>query len=604
MLHALLEYAKQAEVIAKPGFKRKRVRWLLQFSASGEYLGLLPASDDRKGREFPMVPDLRFTSGTDERHFLVDTAQYLLLYEEGDSTGKLAKHRYALKLLRDAAEVEPVLERIADSLAAPTVRQRIHSDLAKHSPKARPSDNVTFVEMTDEGPRIIVEQTTWHDWWGSYWPRLSQKKGRKSRGKKAAMMRCFLSGELVEPELTHPKIKGLGDVDGNVPTTLVGFNCDAFRSYGLDQSANAAISEELAETYAAALNKLIATQSKRLAGAKVVYWYTHDVPREDDPLAMLTEGIDFGAAEVAEDDADGAAGASDQAAVQAANRAGELLDAIRTGQRPELRNCQYRALTLSGNAGRVVVRDWMEGQFEELTANVTKWFQDLSVVHRYGEGLARPPRFRAILRAMVRDIKEMPAPLEAALWRAAVTGRSIPFEAMARALARARIDIIQNNPPNHARMGLLKAYLIRKEICQMTEELNEYEGAPAYLCGRIMAILADIQSTALPGVGAGVVQRYYAAAGTTPALVLGRLVRLAQTGHLPKIEGGLRHWYDGQLAEVWARFDRRAPSSLTLEEQTLFAMGYYHQKAKRAVARDEDRPAEETAADPMQKENQ
>ena len=118
----------------------------------------------------------------------------------------------------------------------------------------------------------------------------------------------------------------------------------------------------------------------------------------------------------------------------------------------------------------------------------------------------------------------------------------------------------------------------------MRPELNEFENDPAYLCGRIMAILANIQRTALGDVGAGVVQRYYAAASATPALVLGRLVRLAQTGHLPKIDKdkkGLQVWFEKQLAEVWARFDRRPPTVLSLDEQTLFAMGYYQQIARR-----------------------
>ena len=116
----------------------------------------------------------------------------------------------------------------------------------------------------------------------------------------------------------------------------------------------------------------------------------------------------------------------------------------------------------------------------------------------------------------------------------------------------------------------------------MKPELNEFAKDPAYLCGRIMAILANIQRTALGDVGAGVVQRYYAAASSTPALVLGRLVRLAQTGHLPKIsQKGLQQWFERQLAEVWAKLDCRPPTVLGLDGQTLFAMGYYQQVAKR-----------------------
>ncbi len=52
--------------------------------------------------------------------------------------------------------------------------------------------------------------------------------------------------------------------------------------------------------------------------------------------------------------------------------------------------------------------------------------------------------------------------------------------------------------------------------------LNESHPHPAYQCGRLMAVLAKLQKSALGDVGAGIVQRYYAAASSTPALVLGR----------------------------------------------------------------------------------
>ena len=83
----------------------------------------------------------------------------------------------------------------------------------------------------------------------------------------------------------------------------------------------------------------------------------------------------------------------------------------------------------------------------------------------------------------------------------------------------------------------------------------------------------------------GVVQRYYAAASATPALVLGRLIRTAQIAHLPKIGNddrkGLQVWFDKTLTEIWDKMDRKPPVALKLEEQTLFAMGFYQQKAKR-----------------------
>ena len=112
----------------------------------------------------------------------------------------------------------------------------------------------------------------------------------------------------------------------------------------------------------------------------------------------------------------------------------------------------------------------------------------------------------------------------------------------------------------------------------MSAEIDQSLDSPAYLSGRIMALLAAIQERALGNVGAGVVQRYYAAASATPALVLGRLVRTAQIAHLPKIDGGLRHYFESQLSDLWTRMKTAPPTTLSLEEQTLFAMGFYQQK--------------------------
>ena len=38
-----------------------------------------------------------------------------------------------------------------------------------------------------------------------------------------------------------------------------------------------------------------------------------------------------------------------------------------------------------------MVREWMEGAFEELVSNVNAWFNDFSIVRRDGAGLTSPP---------------------------------------------------------------------------------------------------------------------------------------------------------------------------------------------------------------------
>ena len=117
----------------------------------------------------------------------------------------------------------------------------------------------------------------------------------------------------------------------------------------------------------------------------------------------------------------------------------------------------------------------------------------------------------------------------------------------------------------------------------MQPYLNEDHPNPAYHCGRLMAVLAKIQQAALGSVGAGVIQRYYAAASTTPALVLGRLVRTSNY-HLDKIEcrkkkDGLKDLFTG----IWCPLKDVVPRVLTLEDQSYFALGYYQQLAQLAT---------------------
>jgi CRISPR-associated protein Csd1 len=398
-------------------------------------------------------------------------------------------------------------------------------------------------------------------------------------------MRCLVSGELVEPVATHSKIRGLADVGGlSMGDVLPAFKQESFRSYGLAQAANAAMSEEVMAGYTAALNRLIREQSQKLAGTRILYWYR-------EPLRDDTENVLEWLTEPPETTAGAALG-----------RARALLTAIRDGERPDLEDNRYYALTLSANSGRVVLRDWMEGSFEHLVHNVARWFDDLQVVSRDGLGLTAPPKLWAVLGALVRELDELPDPLVAKMWRVAVRNEPIPQQTAARALARVRIAKVTDQPVRTAGVGLLKAFLRRLPDGghSMEPKLNESHPHPAYQCGRLMAVLDYLQYRALGEVGAGVVQRYYAAASSTPGLVLGRLLRMAQF-HLGKLEPHERRSFEYRIGQVMGQLEDGFPSPLSLQEQSLFALGYYHQKSYRppkdetADADAETETSEETA---------
>ena len=117
----------------------------------------------------------------------------------------------------------------------------------------------------------------------------------------------------------------------------------------------------------------------------------------------------------------------------------------------------------------------------------------------------------------------------------------------------------------------------------MSTYLNKEHPEAAYQCGRLLAVLASLQRSALGDVGAGVVQRYYVAASQTPGLTIGRLMSNAKN-HLGKVSSEkpkLASWFESQLAEVMSRIKDRIPKTLDLEGQSLFALGYYQQIASR-----------------------
>jgi CRISPR-associated protein Csd1 len=92
------------------------------------------------------------------------------------------------------------------------------------------------------------------------------------------------------------------------------------------------------------------------------------------------------------------------------------------------------------------------------------------------------------------------------------------------------------------------------------------------LCGRLFAVFDRLQYFALGGVNAGVVERYYASASVTPALVMGRLFRNAQF-HLAKAEGGIAENVRKDFETITCALGDKFKPTLTLEEQGRFALG-------------------------------
>ena len=550
MLNQLIEYTHTHIPDSEIGFTVRDIRWRIEITKDGRLAGVVPRGDEKSGAERWGCPEMHDMQSGGKAHFLIDNLKTALLLKAVASDK--ARHDFFVALIREAAIESPMLNALVGFLTDAANLDSLRQTMLAPPHKARPTDNLEWsIDGKDplDNPAVV-------DWWRNW--RLRDRESDDDDE-----MICFVTGEMAPPARTHPKVMGLPGGQGS-GDALIGFDKAAFTSLGLKKSANAAVSEQAARSYVDALNHLKRHHTKKLGESLVLHWFKGTVEKEDDILDWLHDPPEV-------------------AAASAAIAARKLFDAIRSGQRPGLDSNVYYALSISGMSGRVMVRDWMEGRFPTLVETIGAWFENLEIVARDGKGMARDPKFMAVCGALVRDLKDLPAPTAATLWKSAVQRLPIPQPLMAQALARFRADLVDKDQPaaNHARMGLIKAYFVRLKPGgdpAMTAYLNPEHPAAAYHCGRLLAVLANLQRAALPDVGAGVVQRYYAATSQTPGLILGRLVSNARN-HLGKLEGGLAYWYENQIADVMSRLKDNAPRTLDLEGQGLFALGYYQQLA-------------------------
>lgn len=109
--------------------------------------------------------------------------------------------------------------------------------------------------------------------------------------------------------------------------------------------------------------------------------------------------------------------------------------------------------------------------------------------------------------------------------------------------------------------------------------LNEQATTPAYVLGRLFAVLEKVQQEAIGDMNASIKDRYFTSACASPRSVFPTLLRLSQH-HISKAEYG--HTSDRRIQEILGLLDvekNPIPARLTLDEQGVFVLGYYHQRA-------------------------
>lgn len=576
MLKEIFDYGIKAKILSPVGFKQKNIKAYILLNSIGEFIAI-----DAGPKEKQLCPDIgSMAQGRDKCNILVEKAEIVLNLTEKNQT----KHNFFLSALEDGSKSDSLFAVCLKALKDEDTRRIIIEQLVEK--KYKGADSVGF--KVDNLP--VERSDAYLSWWDSF------RRGILTDTEvKKEEQRCFITGESCEPIKTVPKISGLFAVGGHTSgDSLICFDKDSFKSYNLDQAENCSVSESAITAVNFTLEKLM-TGAPVQAGTKFIHWYKEPLPQDRDyDLISLLDAPGFVEEEDSDEDID------TYSEISALENARRLIESIKRGEYPQQLNNRYYILSLSGAGGRIMIRNYFEGSYESLYQSFKAWFEDLCLINA-----DKPPKLVGVYSRLLKhqknagDIgkrmaKEL-AGLDSQIKFAIINNMKLPDSVAAKALNYIRSDIFNTDDEKKANSKLLdrlacrilKVWLIRKEIhdkgikkedVSVKENLNEQNMNSAYLAGRMMAVYAKIQEDALGDVGAGVIQRYYTSASTSPALVIGRLSTLSQH-HLSKLNKGSNIFYTNILADISSKVEAGFPKSLNLEQQSQFALGYYQQIA-------------------------
>lgn len=569
MLGELYQYALDHELIVRPGFKEKNVKYYLSFGKSGQFLGVQPAVSNPV-----MCPDIgSLANGTTKSNIVVEKAEVVLNIPDSDGNYKRGqKHEFYIASMKEAAQYDSLFAIAINALESNL--EQIREEYVRN--KRKRGDMVGLIV---DG-KALEESDGYLEWWEEF-----RRRFGKAASVETGKSRCFITGQLTVPMVTIPPVSGLISVGGHTKgDTLICFDKDAYRSYGFEQAANAAVSEFAMTGVNAALGKLL-EKSKPLAGSKNIHWFSQKI--EHDIIEALD--FDFGF----EVGTEGSGDAQDESIDEDEQKIKTLYDFLFTAEYPQNPQNRYYMMSLSGVNGRIMIRNYDEGSYDVLYQNIKIWYNDILISNVgypklwriYSRLLKYSESEKKISERIAKELSGLAPKIEYSIFH----NTPLPDETARRALAYIRSKMYASEEKHRvidiAACQILKAWLNRKyrnekkEELQIMEKLNKHSPSKAYQTGRLIAVYVALQNKALDGVNSGVAEKYYSSACTMPALVVGKLAQLSQY-HLSKLNESGKVFYNKMLQEIAVKIGTEIPNTYSLEEQSQFALGYYFQNAE------------------------
>lgn len=402
---------------------------------------------------------------------------------------------------------------------------------------------------------------------------LSEKSGGNSDAVTAV---CGILGEKGQVARLHDKIKFPGGQASGCP--LVCMKESAYESYGKTQSFNSNISEKAMKKYTSAFNKLLSDKNHHCQIGDMVLVYfamKNDDSAECDLISAFLGNNDDEKAE------------KQISTIMEYAKKGYTTDKESIDNLTADSKVDFYIAGLTPNASRICQKFIYHGSFGDIVDNLIKHQMDLSI----NEKNTRPIYFKSIYRELKLPVSKedkVPAPITASIITAALSNTKYPEIMLSTAVRRVKTD--SDNDKSHyiklndTRAGIIKACLNRKyKKEEITMAWNEENKNPAYLCGGLFAVYEKIQQFSSGGsLNRTIKDSYFASACSRPSSVFPKLDKLSHH-HMHNVRKQSKDKeveYSELISEIINNLDGAFPSTLNLDDQGRFIVGYYQMNKK------------------------
>lgn len=557
MFAELVELGKRVRK-GHDALKEEKCSWDILIDKEGNFLKLIPCDITIEAENL--------TAKKGKARLLLDKPEETLGFDDD----KHKKYLEKLSEYKDIQELSPVFSFYDKTEEVEKVRKTFlelqgvvlkPSDIDKEKfyelPQAKQKGNLTF--MLDSERLLSNENVR----------KAIKKKYEESLNiKKQGTHLCAVCGTNNYPILDEPHGSVKLPKGQTAGSMLVSYNTNAFESYNLKGNLNSGICTNCARNYIEALqylvgngheittekgeNKFKFSNRQKISDDTIVLFWTKEPVDDIDPFSDICQPTE--------------------------ERVRELFSSIKTGDHErvntDVENYFY-CCTISSAAARIAVRDWMAISVLQYQKNLKQWFDDIATIK---DGETYYPGINSILNSCIKkktkstqsDLKAK-ARIGAILWHAALTNTSLPLIVLQSILTQIEHDYFSPEKSTVIRLvlnrNINKTYYMKKEL----DEQNE---SKAYLCGRLFALICQLQYKAQGEVNSSIRDRFFASASSNPSWAMSILL----TKYVPVYQKKTKGAYTKSITEIASRIGH-FPEKLSLTERGEFALGYYYQYA-------------------------